>query len=132
LSNQLNQKGTIMTEPDTTLPHITTTETLVRFYVLLSQYIDRCLDEATKRSLPEGEFQQHLTETHNQVTELLTTNRVVKNKAETEFQRITTLCEKFLTSPGDQPLKQSLQQEHDVLRIKMLALSDLLAVFRSV
>ena len=120
-----------MTEPDTNLPHITTTETLVRFYVLLSQYIDRCLDEATKRSLPEGEFQKHLAETHTQVTELLAANRVVKNKAETEFQRITTLCEKFLKTPT-QPLKDSLQQEHDVLRIKMLALSDLLAVFRSV
>ncbi|HNP30023.1 MAG TPA: hypothetical protein PKK23_13330 [Nitrospirales bacterium] len=121
-----------MTEPDTTLPHITTTETLVRFYVLLSQYIDRCLDEATKRSLPEGEFQKHLTETHTQVTELLASNRVVKNKAETEFQRITTMCEQFLKSPTDQTIKTSLHQEHEVLRIKMLALSDLLAVFRSV
>ncbi len=54
-----------MSEPDTNLPHITTTETLVRFYVLLAQYIDRCMDEATKRSLPEGEFQKHLArDTH--------------------------------------------------------------------
>ncbi|MBA3964964.1 MAG: hypothetical protein H0X47_04200 [Nitrospirales bacterium] len=121
-----------MPESDTNLPHITTTETLVRFYVLLAQYIDRCLDEATKRSLPEGEFQKHLAETHTQVTELLATNRVVKNKAETEFQRITTLCEKFLKTPTDQTIKDSLHHEHDVLRIKMLALSDLLAVFRSV
>ncbi|MFZ1744350.1 MAG: hypothetical protein WBO24_08000 [Nitrospirales bacterium] len=121
-----------MTELDTSLPHITTTEMLVRFYVLLSQYIDRCLDEATKRSLPEGEFQKHLAETHTQVTELLTTNRVVKNKAETEFQRITALCEQFLKTPNDQTIKSSLHHEHDVLRIKMLALSDLLAVFRSV
>ncbi|WP_447963685.1 hypothetical protein [Nitrospira sp. Ecomares 2.1] len=121
-----------MTDLETPLPHITTTETLVRFYVLLSQYIDRCLDEATKRSLPEGEFQKHLNETHTQVTELLATNRVVKNKAETEFQRITTLCEQFLKSPTDQAIKDNLTNEHDVLRIKMLALSDLLAVFRSV
>jgi hypothetical protein len=121
-----------MPEPDTNLPHITTTETLVRFYVLLAQYIDRCMDDTTKRSLPEGEFQKHLAETRTQVTELLTTNRVVKNKAEVEFQRITTLCEQFLKSPADQAIKNTLQQEHAVLRIKMLALSDLLAVFRSV
>jgi hypothetical protein len=121
-----------MPEPDTNPPHITTTETLVRFYVLLAQYIDRCLDETTKRSLPEGEFQKHLTETRTQVTELLTTNRVVKNKAEMEFQRITMLCEQFLNSPADQTIKDTLQQEHEILRIKMLALSDLLAVFRSV
>lgn len=122
----------IMTEPDTNLPHIITTETLVRFYVLLAQYIDRCLDESAQRSLPEGEFQKHLTETRTQVTELLSTNRVVKNKAEAEFQRITTLCEQFLKSPADPTLQDSLRQEHAILRIKMLALSDLLAVFRSV
>jgi hypothetical protein len=121
-----------MTEPETNLPHITTTETLVRFYVLLAQYIDRCRDESARRSLPEGEFQKHLTETRTQVTELLATNRVVKNKAEMEFQRITTLCEQFLKSPTDQTIKDTLQHEHDVLRIKMSALSDLLAVFRSV
>jgi hypothetical protein len=121
-----------MTELDTNPPHITTTETLVRFYVLLAQYIDRCLDETTKRSLPEGEFQKHLADTRAQVTELLTTNRVVKNKAEAEFQRITTLCEQFLKNPADQTIKNTLQGEHEVLRIKMLALSDLLAVFRSV
>lgn len=121
-----------MTEPDTNLPHIITTETLVRFYVLLAQYIDRCLDESAQRSLPEGEFQKHLTETRTQVTELLSTNRVVKNKAEAEFQRITTLCEQFLKSPADPTLQDSLRQEHAILRIKMLALSDLLAVFRSV
>jgi hypothetical protein len=121
-----------MTEPDTNLPHITTTETLVRFYVLLAQYIDRCRDETTKRSLPEEEFQKHLAETRTQVTELLSTNRVVKNKAEIEFQRIITLCEQFLKNPTDQTIKKNLQEKHEVLRIKMLALSDLLAVFRSV
>ena len=121
-----------MPDPDTNLLHITTTEALVRFYVLLAQYIDRCLDETAQRSLPENEFQNHLAETRAQVTELLATNRVVKNKAEMEFQRITALCEHFLKSPVDHTLKENLQQEHQVLRIKMLALSDLLAVFRSV
>lgn len=121
-----------MTKLDTNPPHINTTETLVRFYVLLAQYIDRCLDETTKRSLPEGEFQKHLADTRAQVTELLRTNRVVKNKAEAEIQRITSLCEQFLKNPADQTIKKTLQGEHEVLRIKMLALSDLLAVFRSV
>jgi hypothetical protein len=121
-----------MTETDTNPPHITTTETLVRFYVLLAQYIDRCRDETTQRSLPEEEFQKHLADTRAQVTEFLSTNRVVKNKAEMEFQRITALCEEFLNNPADQTIKNALQNEHEILRIKMLALSDLLAVFRSV
>jgi hypothetical protein len=121
-----------MPESDTNPQHITTTETMVRFYVLLAQYIDRCLDETAQRSLPESEFQTHLAEARAQVTELFATNRIVKNKAEMEFQRITTLCEQYLQNPEDRTVKEELQQEHAVLRIKMLALSDLLAVFRSV
>ena len=112
--------------------HITTTETLVRFYVFLDQYIDRCLNETTRESPPEHEFQRYLNETHAQITELLETNRVVKNKAESEYQRITGLCEKFLSNPDDEATIAVLKQEHEVLRIKTLALSDLLAVFRSV
>ncbi len=112
--------------------HITTTETLVRFYVFLDQYIDRCLNESTRESLPEQEFQQYLHDTHDQIAKLLDTNRVVKNKTETEYLRITGLCEKFLQSPTDEATKAVLKQEHEVLRIKTLALSDLLAVFRSV
>lgn len=121
-----------MPEPDTNLLHITTTETMVRFYVFLDQYIDRCLNETAQKSLPEGEFQKHLAQTRAQVAELFATNRVVKNKAEMEFQRITTLCEQFLHNPDDSTAKDALHQEHTVLRIKILALSDLLAVFRSV
>ncbi len=121
-----------MSEPDSHLLHITTTETMVRFYVFLGQCIDRCLDDTAQRSLPEGEFQKHLGETRRQVAELFATNRIVKNKAEMEFQRITTLCEQFLHNPHDPTVKEALHQEHAVLRIKMLALSDLLAIFRSV
>ena len=71
-----------MAEQDSNLPHITMTETMLRFYVFLGQYIDRCLDEEHRRALPEQEFQQHLATTHDEVVQLLATNRVVKAKAE--------------------------------------------------
>ncbi len=121
-----------MAEQDPHSPHITTTETVLRFYVFLGQYIDRCLDEEHRQSLPESEFQQHLATAHDQVVELLGTNRVVKNKAETEFQWVTDMCQNYLKNPrtGDQP--RALREEREILRVKMLALSDLLAVFRSV
>ncbi len=120
-----------MAEQESNLPHITTTETMLRFYVFLGQYIDRCLDEEHRRSLPEQEFQQHLATTHDQVVELLATNRVVKDKAEVEFQRITAMCQDFLKNPGSGDQSRILHTEREVLRVKMLALSDLLAVFRS-
>ncbi len=121
-----------MSEPNEPLPHITTTETVLRFYVFLGQYIDRCLDEEHRRSLPEKEFQQHLATSHDQVVELLATNRVVKNKAEAEFQRVSQLCKEYLAHPGKPENLLALQEEREILKVKMLALSDLLAVFRSV
>jgi len=121
-----------MSENDLIQPHITMTETMLRFYVFLGQYIDRCLDEEHRRALPEQEFQQHLTTTHDQVVELLATNRVVKNKAEVEFQRVTNMCQDYLKHSGNADHNHALQEEREILRVKMLALSDLLAVFRSV
>ena len=121
-----------MAEQDPNPPHITTTETMLRFYVFLGQYIDRCLDEKHRQSLPESEFQKHLATAHDQVVELLATNRVVKDKAESEFQRVTDMCQNYLKNPGTGNQPSVLQEEREVLRVKMLALSDLLAVFRSV
>lgn len=121
-----------MPDPDSNPTHITTTETILRFYVFLGQYIDRCLDEEHRKSLPEGEFQKHLKATHDQLGELLTANRVVMEKTETEFQRVIGLCQSYLKAPGSQGHERNLNAEREILRIKMLALSDLLAVFRSV
>ena len=121
-----------MSEEDLNPPHITMTETVLRFYVFLGQYIDRCLDEEHRRSLPEQEFQKHLATTHDQVVELLTTNRVVKDKAEAEFKRVTDMCQDFLKRPDNNDQDRVLREERELLRVKMLALSDLLAVFRSV
>lgn len=121
-----------MSEENLNPPHITMTETVLRFYVFLGQYIDRCLDEEHRRSLPEQEFQKHLATTHDQVVELLTTNRVVKAKAEAEFQRVTAMCQNFLKNPDSADQSRILHEEREILRVKMLTLSDLLAVFRSI
>ncbi len=120
-----------MAEQDPNPTHIITTETMLRFYVFLGQYIDRCLDEEHQRSLPEPDFQQHLATVHDQVVELLATNRVVKDKAEAEFQRVTTMCQDYLKHPDGKD-QGVLRDEREIQRVKMLALSDLLAVFRSV
>lgn len=121
-----------MSEQDPQTSHITMTETMLRFYVFLGQYIDRCLDEEHRQALPEQEFQQHLATTHDQVAKLLASNRVVKDKAEVEFQRVTTMCQEYLKDLGSRDQSRVLHEEREILRVKMLALSDLLAVFRSV
>lgn len=58
------------------------TASLVRLYVFLSQYLDRCFDAAARKSYPDSELQTHLTETRRQLRDILSVNPVVKkNKA---------------------------------------------------
>jgi hypothetical protein len=112
--------------------YLTITETYLRFYVLLSQYLDRCLDDKISESLSENDFQQHLTDTHTAVLDLLATNRIVKQKVEKEYEHIVNLGKDYLEHSPREAMKKKLEEERETLRIKMLALSDLLAVFRSV
>ncbi|NKB81198.1 MAG: hypothetical protein GKS05_04775 [Nitrospirales bacterium] len=111
--------------------HIKTTETFVRLYVLLSQHLDRCHDEGAKSAYPESEFQMHLTRTRTEAAQLSSNNRVVKDKVEDEYENILNLGAAYVKDPNDERTKDQLLQERAVLRIKMLTLSDLLAVFRS-
>ena len=112
--------------------YVEMTETFVRFYVFLAQYVDRCLNESNRASLPEEEFHQHFAATTTHMLEQLTGNRVVKGKVEQEYNRVSVLAKAFCAKPEDVQLRQDLEKEREVLRIKMLVLSDLLAVFRSV
>ena len=113
-------------------PHIRTTETLLRLYVLLGQYLDRCRTEERGSSpVSEGEFQKHLVETKATVANFLSTNRIVPKKVEQEYERVRTCGEDLIKNPTDSKLQAQVDQEREVLRIKTLALSDLLAVFRS-
>ena len=121
-----------MTEPQASLQYMTTTETYLRLYVLLSQYLDRCLDNEIRESLSEKDFQAHLTQTRTTVLDLLSTNRIVKQKVEQEYEKTLKLGNEYLNHPSEESLRKKLEEERETLRIKMLALSDLLAVFRSV
>ena len=112
--------------------YITTTETYLRFYVLLSQYLDRCLDDQIRESLSEKDFQEHLTATRTTVVDLLATNRIVKQKVEKEYEYVVNLGKEYLEHPAKETTRGKLEEERDILRIKMHVLSDLLAVFRSV
>ena len=119
--------------PDTSNPQfIQITETVLRLYVLLSQFLDRCHDQSAKEAFPESEFQAHLSETRKQAAELLVTNHIVKGKVEAECEGILKLAAECAEARKDERWQSRLEKEREVLRIKTLALSDLLAVFRSV
>ncbi|MGD2063895.1 MAG: hypothetical protein PVF51_09995 [Nitrospirota bacterium] len=118
-----------MSEPTPT--HVQITKTYVHFYVLLTQILDRCLDADAHRVVPEADFQHRLEEIHSQVEDLLSTNRVVKEKAEQDFERVKGLAANIAKAPGDSQREQALKAERENLQTKIAALSDLLAIFCS-
>ncbi len=121
-----------MTSQSTSRNHIETTELLVRLYVFLNQYLDRCINEAAHQSYPESELKKHLAETRARLSEILTINSVVKNKVEQECDRVLTLGAACLKGGGKTTDVELLKAEQAILRNKTIALSDLLAVFRAV
>lgn len=105
---------------------------LVRLYVFLAQYLDRCSDDAARTSYPDSELQRHLDETRQQLMERLAVNPVVKRKLADECDRILTLGADYLKSGGvDSATRERIQAERTVLQHKTIALSDLVAVFRA-
>lgn len=115
-----------------TADHIQTTETLVRLYVFLSQSLDRCLDQATRDSFPEKDHQAFLAETRARVMEVLAVNPVVKRKVEEECRRVLELAESYLKARANKTaIRRQIKAEREILKTKLVALSDLLAVFRA-
>ena len=112
--------------------HITITETLVRLYVLLEQHVDRSLDTTLQLDYPEHDLQALLSAARAEMMEILSVNRVVKEKVEEECNRVLALTAECLSDGADQAgATYELRAERAVLKNKTMALSDLLAVFRA-
>lgn len=105
---------------------------LVRLYVFLDQYLDRCFNEAARASYPDAELHHHLTATKNALLEIVSVNPVVQKNVAEECDRILTLGAACLRSgSADGELQKQVQAERAVLRNKTRALSDLVAVYRA-
>ncbi len=104
---------------------------LVRLYVFLSQYLDRCFDEAARKSYPDVELQAHLGETRRHLMEILAVNPVVKKKLTEECDRILALGASCLKSGADAEVRRVIEAERAQLKTKTVALSDLVAVLRA-
>ncbi len=86
---------------------------LVRLYVFLSQYLDRCFDEAARKSYPDAELQTHLNETRRQLMEILSVNPVVKKKLTEECDRILALGASCLKSGADGKTRAGRAEDED-------------------
>jgi hypothetical protein len=112
--------------------HIEITETLVRLYVFLTQYLDRCLDEAARKEYPDEELHAHLSKTRATMADILGVNPVVKSKVEKECQDVLALGAAILKGGQERTsAMEPMQVQRATLRSKTIALSDLLAVFRA-
>ncbi len=105
---------------------------LVRLYVFLAQYLDRCFDEAARKSYPDSELQAHLDTTRRQLMEILSVNPVVKRNLAEECDRILHLGASCLKlGVADPKTLEAIRGERTVLKSKTIALSDLVAVYRA-
>lgn len=112
--------------------HIDITDTLARLYLFLAQSMDRCVSEAARINYPEAELQTHLDSTRIAALELLAGNQVVKAKVEQECDRAHTLIMACLEGGAAKAVAlDALKAERAVLKHKTMALTDLLAVFRT-
>jgi hypothetical protein len=112
--------------------HIEITDTLVRLYVFLSQYLDRCLDEAARKTYPDEELHAHLSKTRATMADILAVNPVVKRKVEKECKDVLALGAAILKGGHERAsAMQPMQAQRAILQNKTIALSDLLAVFRA-
>ena len=105
---------------------------LVRLYVFLSQYLDRCTDEAARKAPPDGDLQTHLARTRQELMDILSVNPVVKRKLTDECERLLTLGKSCLAASSiPAATRNTVQAEREALKHKTSALSDLVAVFRA-
>lgn len=114
-----------------TIDHIEITATMVRLYVFLTQYLDRCVSEPARASYPEADLQAHLAATRGQLLDILAVNPVVKTKVTEECNRVLATGADCLKGGGKGAALDALNAERAILRNKTIALSDLLAVFRA-
>lgn len=121
-----------MSSPTQTPNHIDITATLVRLYVFLAQYLDRCLDEASRKAFPDEELHAHLAKTRAAMADILAVNPVVKGKVEKECKDVLALGAAILKGGHERATAmEPMQAQRAILKTKTIALSDLLAVFRA-
>ena len=121
-----------MTAQSAVHSHIDITDTLARLYLFLAQSMDRCVIEAARNNYPEAELQAHLDSTRTAALEMLAGNQVVKAKVEQECDRAHTLIMACLGGGAAKAVAlDALKAERAVLKHKTMALTDLLAVFRT-
>ena len=112
--------------------HLDITDTLARLYLFLAQSMDRCVSETARSNYPEAELQTHLASTKAAVLAMLDGNRVVKAKVEQECNRIGSLVTACLMGGASKEVAwEELQAERAAVKHKTMALTDLLAVFRT-
>jgi hypothetical protein len=109
--------------------HIEMTQMLVRLYILLARELDSCLDP----HVTDEDMQAQLKSARAEALAMLSVNRVVQEKVEHECTRTLTLKAAFLEADisGTAAATKDIRTERALLKTKTLALTDLLAVFKS-
>ncbi|BCA53508.1 hypothetical protein W02_06480 [Nitrospira sp. KM1] len=117
--------------PATAKDQIEVAAALVRLYVFLANYLDRCFDESARKTYPDADLQAHLSSTRRELMNILEVNPVVQKKLTEECDRILGLGASCLKNGSHPQHREAIQAERAILKNKTTALSDLVAVYRA-
>lgn len=122
-----------MRAPSPTYTHLEITQTLVRLYIFLAQVLDRCSSDAARDTSPEQDLRSQLGAARAEMMDILSANRVVKDKVDQECRRVNVLAAACLAGgEGAREVREEAVAERGILTSKIMALTDVLAVFRAV
>lgn len=122
-----------MRAPSPPYTHLKITQTLVRLYIFLAQILDRCVSDAARHTYPEHELRTQLGAARAEMMDILSVNRIVKDKVEQECERVNVLAAACRAEDaGTRKAREEAVVERGILKSKIMALTDVLAVFRAV
>ncbi len=111
--------------------HIQVTDALIHVYLVLTQYLDHLLDESKTPELSNQDIEIQLEATRAKLQTALAPHPMVQGKIGDECTRILSEATTVIKEGKDTKNIKHLVSERQALQTKIVALTDLSAVFRA-
>ncbi len=111
--------------------HLQITDAFIHVYLVLTQYLDHILDETKSPELSNQDIKEQLEAARTKLQTALEANPIVQGKVGEECARIISEATLMLKEGKNTSNMNILTSERTVLQTKIVALTDLGAVFRA-
>ena len=111
--------------------HIQVTDALIHVYLVLTQYLDHLLDESKAPELTNQDIESQLEVTRTKLQTALAPHPIVQGKIGEECTRILSEATMVMKEGKNAKNIEHLASERQTLQTKIVALTDLGAVFHA-